>query len=541
MIAVRIDRKVENDNYRALALYVAGYTENNPAEKMLDAWVTGCVSENFSDVLMEIEAVQGMARNTERDKSYHLMLSFRPEDEAKLTPEILRDIEARFAEALGFSEHQRCCGVHKNTNNIHMHLAINTVHPESFKLHEPYRDFFTLARIRAEIEQEYGLVVDNGIEPGRGEPKRPNTRAQTMEAHSGQESFDSYVQRHKAALMERLAQAGGWPDAHRAFAEYGIGIKPGRGRRGGLLLYDLHNKKHHLTASSLDRTTSGPALEKRFGSYEPARELGSGQEMDRYSKRPLQHEPNRGRLYERYLAELAAKKKELGRLRQLKDAEWIRRSEIYDKWNQRRAELQANAKLTSRDRWQLIQEVYRKRSVELSTDKKLLAVSEARKRKIQEIRELYPFSSWTDYLKKESLRGEETALEVLRSKKIELDQARPRPEPATKATAQNRKDLLDNPKLATKDKKRLVALGKLMDKTGLAIKVSISPSGVLILGLPSGGTVRDNGKQVYFSAFDAQAGDVAREYAKIRWGKLSKQTGENCFALAPGRGNAIER
>lgn len=541
MIAVRIDRKVENDNYRALALYVAGYTENNPAEKMLDAWVTGCVSENFSDVLMEIEAVQGMARNTERDKSYHLMLSFRPEDEAKLTPEILRDIEARFAEALGFSEHQRCCGVHKNTNNIHMHLAINTVHPESFKLHEPYRDFFTLARIRAEIEQEYGLVVDNGIEPGRGEPKRPNTRAQTMEAHSGQESFDSYVQRHKAALMERLAQAGGWPDAHRALAEYGIGIKPGRGRRGGLVLYDLHNKKHHLRASSLDRTTSGPALEKRFGSYEPARELGSGQEMDRYSKRPLQHEPNRGRLYERYLAELAAKKKELGRLRQLKDAEWIRRTEIYDKWNQRRAELQANAKLTSRDRWQLIQEVYRKRSVELSTDEKLLAVSEARKRKIQEIRELYPFSSWTDYLKKESLRGEETALEVLRSKKIELDQARPRPEPATKATAQNRKDLLDNRKLATKDKKRLVALGKLMDKTGWEIKASISPSGVLVLALPSGGTVRDNGKQIYFSAFDAQAGDVAREYAKIRWGKLGKQTGENCFALAPGRENAIER
>jgi hypothetical protein len=53
------------------------------------------------------------------------MASFRPEDEDKLTPQVLEEIETMLADALGFSGHQRHCGGHVNTNNMHLHVAYN--------------------------------------------------------------------------------------------------------------------------------------------------------------------------------------------------------------------------------------------------------------------------------------------------------------------------------------------------------------------------------------------------------------------------------
>jgi hypothetical protein len=64
--------------------------------------------------IVEAEAVQGLNTRSVKEKTYHLLISFRPEDEAKLAPEAFREIETRFAQTLGFSEHQRHCGVHKN-------------------------------------------------------------------------------------------------------------------------------------------------------------------------------------------------------------------------------------------------------------------------------------------------------------------------------------------------------------------------------------------------------------------------------------------
>ena len=76
---------------------------------------------------MEVEATQGLNTRSTKEKTYHLLVSFRPEDEARLMPEALKAIEERFAAVLGYSEHQRHCGIHKNTNNIHMHIAYNMI------------------------------------------------------------------------------------------------------------------------------------------------------------------------------------------------------------------------------------------------------------------------------------------------------------------------------------------------------------------------------------------------------------------------------
>ncbi len=268
-------------------------------------------------------------------------------------------------------------------------------------------------------------------------------------------------------------------------------------------------------------------------------------EVAGYLKLPFQQEPKGATFMKNTLLRWQKKKRELKEFYRLKDAEWKRRSEIYNKWGQRRKEIQNNHKLTAKDRWPLIQEVYLKRSEELATDEKLALASQAKEAKERQIQERHPCSSWVDYLKKEALQGNETALDILRSKKIVVEQepAAIRHEPAheTKPAAQRHKAVLKNTNLTTKDKKRLVAVGKLMDKMGTEFKVTISPSGVLILTLPSGGTVGDDGKRIYFSSFDAHAQDVAREYAKARWGKLGRQAGENSYTLMPSQKSSLER
>ena len=127
MISKRVFIEAGNDNYARLAAYIAdaGPRSGHGGEKCLMNWCEGMLGgEDYAEGI--VEAVDVQAKNTRAaSKTYHLVVSFRPEDEATLTPETFKVIEERFASALGYSDHQRHCGVHKNTANLHMHGAYN--------------------------------------------------------------------------------------------------------------------------------------------------------------------------------------------------------------------------------------------------------------------------------------------------------------------------------------------------------------------------------------------------------------------------------
>jgi len=123
--------------------------------------------DEYQLAIKEVEDTQSLNTRTAKEKTYHLIISFRPEDEAFLTPEIFRQIEVEFAAALGFEEHQRHCGVHKNTDNLHLHVAYNQIHPVKRTRHEPYRDFAKRDQLCRQLELKYGLRPDNGSDPGK--------------------------------------------------------------------------------------------------------------------------------------------------------------------------------------------------------------------------------------------------------------------------------------------------------------------------------------------------------------------------------------
>lgn len=92
MISKRIDRKPENDNYGTLANYVrdAKHTHGHErladyigdklhdGEKVLYSWHEGCLSDDYALAIREVQATQALNTRSRKEKTYHLVISFRP-------------------------------------------------------------------------------------------------------------------------------------------------------------------------------------------------------------------------------------------------------------------------------------------------------------------------------------------------------------------------------------------------------------------------------------------------------------------------------
>ena len=282
MISRHIPVEPENDNYGRLARYIARigeYAEDK--EKPSLVWCAGCVGgDDYAEGIAEVQDVQALNTRVASNKSYHLVVSFRPEDEAKLTPDILRDIERRFSQALGLSEHQRHCAVHTDTQNIHMQIAYNLIHPATLTRNDHPWDYNKRDALRREIEREYGLTVDNGMEQERGQR---NERAVALEAQQGVQSFDSYVRERTAPILAALDAAKNWQDLHKELHRHGLEIRP---KGNGFIIKSRHGKQA-LKASDVDRRLSKNRLEKVLGAYQPPMPI-LAKEESRYRSRPVQ-------------------------------------------------------------------------------------------------------------------------------------------------------------------------------------------------------------------------------------------------------------
>ncbi len=278
------------------------------ADRVAAVVVTNCQSDDSRWAVHEMQAVQDRNHRAKGDKTYHLVISFRDGEDP--SPEVLAEIESEFCVALGFTGHQRISVIHRDTDNLHIHVAINKVHATKFTLHEPFNDYHTRSKLCGQLERRYGLEIDRA-KAARDVPA--NERAATMEAVAGVESLIGYVQR---SLKGAVAAAGSWQELHEAFAKAGVALKP----RGNGLVVESGGKS--AKASSCFRELSKTALEKRFGSFQEKGQQQAAQEAapkKAYQAAPMQQDG--GKLYEQYqLARLKAKEAQTGRLSRALDA-----------------------------------------------------------------------------------------------------------------------------------------------------------------------------------------------------------------------------
>lgn len=528
MISKRVFIGADNDNYGRLALYVAA--ADHAGEKCLLSWCEGMLGGNdYAEGVAEVRDVQ--ERNTRAaNKTYHLVVSFRPEDEARLTPEIFKALEVRFASALGYADHQRHCGVHKNTANLHMHVAYNMIHPEKYTCHKEFRDFWVRDKVCRALEREFDLMVDHGIEHHFSDRPRSNEKARTVEAHSGQQSFESYARSHREAILSSLETATSWQDLHAALATHGMEIKP---HGNGLAIKDRHSNRgaHAMKASALDRSLSRQKLAARLGPYQPPQHLDRIRVLSRYTAAPLHRSPERGQLFVEYRARIEARKTAL---QGVKEQESAALAAIRAEWAAKRRELERK-NIAKRNLRRLLQ-LARKHEAEALAQTRL-SFQEPRAAVRREI----PFTSWNDFLQHKAEQGNEVALAVLRSRNevVEPEQeaasskdwsrhgmeqvpakAMLRAEQATRERA-----ILELDGVSAKGKSRLQAvlrMEQVLQENRLGISGArhhVDRNGAVVFTLQDGASIRDTGRDILFSVRSEAARKAALLYARKKWGK----------------------
>lgn len=276
MIAKRIDTKAATSRVARLVKYVvaaqggndprswtrtADYMLNsgtsNRGEKVGGVRVTNCHTDDPAAATALIECTQAANTRSKTDKTYHLVFSFPPGEEPDI--KILNVIEDELVKSIGYADHQRISAVHIDCDHLHVHVAINKVHPIGYQNIEPYFDKKKLMETCERLELEYGLTRTNHGLHGEKPKAKIRDKQATAEAHSGIESLTGYVSREVAPAIHK---ATNWQQLHAALAEHGLSIK----KRGAGLV--IGTGETWVRASQCDRSFSLKGLTDRLGEYE---------------------------------------------------------------------------------------------------------------------------------------------------------------------------------------------------------------------------------------------------------------------------------
>ncbi len=279
-------KSVRKSNFSALIQYLTN--PQNKSDRISQIKVSNCYSDDQTAALIEIQNKQEMNKRAKSDKTCHLVLSF-PEGE-RLSFKSLNAIEERFSDVLGFNGHQRISVVHDDTNNLHIHIAINKIHPKNLTIHNPYYDYKKVAQICEQIEQEYGLTKINHETVN----DKASRVAQEIETRTGVESLLGWIKRE---CLDELKQTDNWQDLHQVLVRHGLEIKE---RGNGFVL--VANNGTAVKASSIDRSLSKGNLTQRLGAFVQNEHStqSSQQNTKQYQPRPLQNRIDTSKLYARY-------------------------------------------------------------------------------------------------------------------------------------------------------------------------------------------------------------------------------------------------
>lgn len=363
--------------------------DQGKAERVGDVFITNCHSTDPKWAAIEVEATQALNTRAKSDKTYHLLVSFREGEE--LDNSQLKDIESQLAKALGFEEHQRITVVHRDTDNLHMHMAINKIHPVTHTLHEPFRDHRTRDELCIKIEEQYGLEKDNH----KSRKTIGQSKADDMENMAGVESLLTGVKKLP------IHQVKSWSELHNLLHENGLKIiKKGNG------VVFVNSEGTAVKGSSVDRNFSLKNLEDKLGGFE---DVETPYQLKSYVTKPLDSSSESQKLYKSYQEE----RKSL----------FLGRSSILNKLSKEQIEAIEKLKLSAKLKRETLKFAGRGilKSIALKhISKKLIRdiknVSDDYAEKRKNVYSATKILSWRHWLSKEAEKGNTEALNILRKR-----------------------------------------------------------------------------------------------------------------------------
>ena len=207
-----------------------------------------------------------------KNPAFHFILSWRAE-ESPTNEQVDEAVNIALCE-LDLEDCQALWALQSDTENLHVHVAVNRVSPTTFRAIKPAGGWTKKALERAarkieiiqgwEIEQSGRYVVNASgqilEQKENNSPKREISQtARDVESHVGEESLERRAKREVSKILETT---GSWREIHEQLGARGYLLEK-RGN-GAILKYGSRIVK----LSNVSRSSSLTKLEQRLGEYQ---------------------------------------------------------------------------------------------------------------------------------------------------------------------------------------------------------------------------------------------------------------------------------
>ena len=244
-------------------------TSQEEPEKVL---CTGSLGMVFTDPEAQISEMAGLAAKARSgDPVSHFVLSW-PANEQP-TEQQFHEAARIFTHELGLDGHQVVYAAHKNTENLHLHLAINRVSLETLQVVKVNNGFDKFACMKGicVVEHEQGWTPEKNAvyQMTENGPVLVEGREKSLSkgARDAEKKGNPSLERRAQGLAPEISLATSWQDLHLRLAAHGVTYEK---RKGGAVI--KFGKQGFVKASSASRECSLKNLEKRFGAeFERAR------------------------------------------------------------------------------------------------------------------------------------------------------------------------------------------------------------------------------------------------------------------------------
>ncbi|MFC3249678.1 TraI/MobA(P) family conjugative relaxase [Chromobacterium piscinae] len=229
------------------------------------------------------------AKNTRVDNPVkHFILSW-PEHERPSYEDIF-DAGRKVLQAIHLDEHQYLMAIHANTDNLHCHIEVSVVHPETYRSqHLPWlhKNMHKAAR---HIEIEKGWTHDNGlfvvrelpdgrkfVVPNEGYREKSGLehdpyveKLAQLEAWADQEGLLNYCQRIVAYQVSKAVEhATDWAPVHEKLAAHGMRLNKTGGGGWQIEAISQEGELLQVPLSKAMRKLKPAQLEDKLGPFQP--------------------------------------------------------------------------------------------------------------------------------------------------------------------------------------------------------------------------------------------------------------------------------
>ena len=329
-------RKDGRSSFKALINYCLGVTGHS------EGAVLHTGKQNINDLKTAAIEMESLAIESVRCKTpaFHFILSWRSH-ESPTNEQVDEAVNIALKE-LNLENCQAVWGLQSDTDNLHVHVAVNRISPETFKAIKPAGGFSKKALERAarkieiaqgwEIEQTGHYEVNSSGEilykKNFSKPEFSQT-ARDIEVHTGEESFERIVKRELSKILETSTS---WDELHLKLASKGFELE----RKGNGAVLKHGDKAVKL--SNVSRNSSFSKLEQRLGKFQERKKEIIIQNPKKFFSEENKSELKKF-LWEKYLSEKKNYlEKKSSSIKKLRERQKYERENLYFRQRKKRLE-----------------------------------------------------------------------------------------------------------------------------------------------------------------------------------------------------------